>query len=160
MAVYAVVGNLAAVSTTPHSAIGILSAASATRRVKVFDINIGPGAAPSSTDTFINWYMFRTTGATAGTNTAVTPQPADPADAAAVSTSAQNYTAEGTVIAATSVFSILLNQRAPYRWQTYLGSGGELVSTQAASNGFMLQATGGSGGYTGSAGGTVYFQEQ
>jgi len=160
MACYAIPGSLTTVGTTIHTAIGLLGAASNTRRTKTYDINIGPGGAPASTDTFINWFMFRTTGATAGTNTAVTPQAIDPADAAAVSTAAQNYTAEGTVLGTTAIWSELLNQRAPYRWQTYLGSGAEITTPATASNGWMLQAQGGASGYTGSAGGVVYFQEQ
>lgn len=157
MAVYSITGQQNAVGTGYKTALSLTAAASGTiRRGKVFDINVSQSGAPASTDTNIQFDMSRQTAA--GTSTAYTPNPNDPADAAFSGLAAVNYTVEGTVTANSSVFNIGLNQRAPYRWQTYLGSGAELVYPQSASAGFALRAL--SAGYTGAAGGTVYVQEQ
>ena len=157
MAVYSVQGAQATVSTGYKTAIIITAAASGTiRRGKVFDINMAAQSAPASTDTNIQFDLSRQTAA--GTTTAYTPLPADPADAAFSGLAGVNATVEGTVTATTSVFNMAMNQRAPYRWQTYLGSGAELVYPATASNGFAFRVL--SAGYTGAAGGTVMVAEQ
>lgn len=157
MAVYQIAGQQATLTTSLKSAITLACAASNMRRFKIFDINVSQGAAPSSTDTNIEFALNRYTGAV-GTGTAYVPTPADLADAAAVTTGLVNLTIEPGTITAVSLFDIFLNQRAPYRWQTYLGSGAELVMPATASIGCTLRTQ--SGLYTGQAGGTMYFQEQ
>lgn len=156
MAVFSIQGQQNAVSSGYKTALSITAGATGMRRGKVFDINVSQSGAPASTDTNIQFDMSRQT--VAGTSTAYTLNPNDPADAAFSGLGAVNYTIEGTITANSSVFNIGLNQRAPYRWQTYLGSGAELVYPATASNGFALRAL--SAGYTGAAGGTVYVQEQ
>lgn len=156
MAVYAIGGQQTILTTTYKTAISVNAAASGTiRRGKVFDINVSQAAAPSSTDTNIIFDMSRVTSV--GTNTAVTPAPGDPADAVFSGLAGQNHTIEPTGLTP-SVFNIGLNQRAPYRWQTYLGSGAEIVYPATASNGLALRVQ--SLLYTASAGGIIYCQEQ
>jgi hypothetical protein len=157
MAVYSVQGQQNTLTTTYKTALGFTAAASGTiRRGKVFDINVSQSGAPASTDTNIQFDLSAQTAA--GTSTAYTAVTNDPADAVFSGLAGVNYTIEPTVTANSSRFNIGLNQRAPYRWQTYLGSGAELVYPATASAGFVLRAL--SAGYTGAAGGTVYIQEQ
>lgn len=156
MAVFSVAGQQNVLTTTYKSALAVTAGATLMRRGKIFDINVSQGAAPASTDTNIQFDLSRTTAGT--TATSYTPLPNDPADGASNALAWTNFTAEPTVTASTSLFNIALNQRAPYRWQTYLGSGAELVYPATASVGVVLRAL--SAGYTGQAGGIVYFQEQ
>jgi len=157
MAVFSVSGQQATVSSSFKSALGILAAVTNPRRFKIFDINASQNGAPASTDTNIQFQLLRTTGATAGTNVAFTPVAVDAADTYTTTTAATNYSAEGTVLG-NVVFAIGLNQRAPYRWQTYLGSGAEIVCPAVGTNGFMFQVL--SAGYTSGAGGTIFYQDQ
>jgi hypothetical protein len=92
----------------------------------------------------------------AGTGTASTPNPLDPADVACLTTSVINYSAEPTVTANSSVFALSINQRASYRWVAAPGS--EFVWPSTATNGLVCRAL--SGGYTGTATAETLFQEQ
>jgi hypothetical protein len=157
MAVYSASGQQATLTSSLKSFITLACPASSMRRFKVFDINVSQGAAPSSTDTNIEFNMARYTG-TVGIGTAFVPTVTDLADAACVTTCLTNLTAEPGTVTATPLFDMYLNQRAPYRWQTYLGSGAELTMPATASIGCRFATQ--SAGYTGQAGGTIYFQEQ
>jgi hypothetical protein len=90
------------------------------RRAAVSEIMVGADAAPNATDCPITWDVSRTTAA--GTATAATPTPADPADAASDMVGNVCHTVEPTVTAASSVWSIALNQRASQRWVAKDGS--------------------------------------
>lgn len=162
MAVYAAGGQLAALTTTLKTAIAVFVGATLPRRLKFFDINVSQGGSPASTDTNIEFDFTRVSAATAGTGTALVPVKADPADGPCIATSKVNFTIEPTVYDDVTgllpMFQIYLNQRAPYRWQTYLGSGAELVVAATASVGAGLRTQ--SLSYTGGAGGTLYFVEQ
>lgn len=157
MAVYGISGQQATLTSSLKSAITLACAGTNMRRFKVFDINVSQGAAPASTDTNIEFLLNRWTGA-AAIGTSFTPAPTDPADAASVTTGLVNCTAEPGTVTAAALFDIFLNQRAPYRWQTYLGSGAELTMPATASVGCRLATQ--SAGYTGQAGGVIYYQEQ
>lgn len=156
MAVFGIAGQQATLTSTAKTFASITQPASSMRRAKIFDINVSQGAAPASTDTNIVFQLERYTSA--GTSTSATPVPADPADGAAVTIGGVNHTIEPTGKAAVWLFQIMLNQRAPYRWQTYLGSGAELVLAATANNGGSFETY--SAGYTGTAGGMIYYQEQ
>jgi hypothetical protein len=159
---YSVTGQQGTVSASYKTAIGI-SAATANasgvliRRAKVYDINMSAAGAPSSTDTNIQFDLSRQTAAGSQASSSAFALPADPADAAYNGNASQGYTTEPTVTSNSSVFNIAMNQRAPFRWQTYIGSGGELVYPATASNGFVLRVL--SAGYTNAAGGTICFIE-
>ncbi len=157
MAVYSASGQQATLTSSLKSFITLACPAVSMRRFKVFDINVSQGAAPSSTDTNIEFIMNRYTG-TVGIGTAFTPPAADLADSVTLVTCLTNLTAEPGTVTAQPLFDMFLNQRAPYRWQTYLGSGAELTMPATASIGCRFATQ--SAGYTGQAGGTIYFQEQ
>lgn len=122
------------------------------RRIKVYDLMFGSEATPA--DNAFLWQAQRCT--TAGTSTAVTPQPLDPADAAAVSTSGENHTVDPTLTAGAILLSIPLNQRASFRWVA--APGGELVIPATASNGIAFRTPTAGGLVAVTA--TVHFEEQ
>lgn len=157
MAVYASSLYQATVSTSTKSA-GYIVAGATARRGLVFDMNLATQSAPASTDTNIQFTLERQTALGGSTFSAYVPVTVNPADAAFVgNVGLNNGTVEPTITATSQVFIIAMNQRAPFRWQTYLGSGAELVYPATQSNGFALRVL--SAGYTGQAGGTVYHVE-
>lgn len=122
------------------------------RRGQWFDWNIGTNGVPA--DNFMEFDISRIT--TASTTTSATPQPLDQADAASLTTTTVNSSTFGTITANSNLFYVGLNQRASYRW--IASPGGELVSPATSSAGFQLRTR--SGGYTGTATGTIHFEEQ
>ena len=157
MAVYASNLFLTTTSTTTTS-IGYIVGGTTARRGLVFDMNLAAMSAPASTDTNIQFTLERMTATAGSTMTAYVPVLVNPADAAFVGkVGINNGTVEPTVTAAGQVFTIGMNQRAPFRWQTYLGSGAELAYAATTDTGFALRVT--SLGYTGQAGGVVYHTE-
>ena len=152
MAKYAITGQLAAVSGSYKTVLDVFATSGALRRGKVFDVLIGTNGTPA--DNFLQWDISRMTAD--GTGTAVTPNPLDPADVAALATAKSNYSAEPTITASSSLFNVGVNQRASYRWVAAPGS--ELLFPATAGNGLALRAL--SGGYTGSATGDFMYEEQ
>lgn len=131
--------------------IGVTGPAATPRRGKIYDVLIGTNGVPA--DNFIEWDISRVT--TSSTASVITPAPLDAADAAATTVVTTNSSTGGT-IAAQDCFYVGINQRASYRWVA--SPGGELVWPATSSAGFQLRAR--SGGYAGTATGTVYFEEQ
>jgi len=147
-----------ATTATTTKSCGYIVAGTTTRRGLVFDMNLGAQAAPASTDTNIIFTLERMTATAGSTMTAYVPVLVNPADAAFVGKVGRNNgTVEPTVTANSAVFSIGMNQRAPFRWQTYLGSGAELVYSATTDTGFAFRVM--SAGYTGTAGGTIFHVE-
>ena len=122
MAIYAVsnqnAGTPQALTTTYKTQLTVTAATGATtlRRGWMYEFEIGAASAPNSTDCPIQYDVSVQTAA--GTSTSTTPNPVDigGGDAAALLVYAVNYTAEGTITAASSLFNIGLNQRASQRW--------------------------------------------
>jgi hypothetical protein len=114
--------------------VGSVRAPNATpMRLKVYDLVMGCEGAPA--DNAFRWDWLRI-DATGGTDTAVTPEPLDPADAAALITGSENFTANpGTL--GNILLSIALNQRATIRWVA--SPGGELVAPATSERGFGPQ---------------------
>jgi len=152
MAKYAITGALAAVSGSYKTVLDVFATSGALRRGKVFDVLIGTNGTPA--DNYLQWDISRMTAD--GTGTAVTPNPLDPADVAALAAAKNNYSAEPTITANSSLFNVGVNQRASYRWVAAPGS--ELLFPAVAGNGLALRAL--SGGYTGSATGDFMYEEQ
>jgi hypothetical protein len=152
MAKYAITGALAAVSGSYKTVLDVFATSGALRRGKVFDVLIGTNGTPA--DNYLQWDISRMTAD--GTGTAVTPNPLDPADVAALATAKNNYSAEPTITANSSLFNVGVNQRASYRWVAAPGS--ELLFPATAGNGLALRTL--SGGYTGSATGGFMYEEQ
>lgn len=146
-------GTQQAITSTYKTLIGLnASSAVALRRIKIYDILMGTNGTPA--DNYMEYDVSRMT--VAGTATATVPNALDPADPAAVTVGASNYTAEPTVTAASSAFYVGVNQRASYRWVAAPGS--ELVAPATNLAGFVFRTR--SGGYTGTATATMLFQEQ
>ena len=114
-------------------AVGTINApGSGMRRVKVYDFMFGSEATPAN-NAFL-WRIQRTT--TAGTSTAVTPQPLDSADPASVTVAGSNTTVNPSLTASAFLLDIPLNQQASFRWVAAPGS--ELVIPATASNGVAV----------------------
>lgn len=103
------------------------------RRLKIYDVMFGSEATPA--DAAILWTLRRHTAG--GTNTSVTPQPLDPADAATEFDAGENHTIEPTYTAGAIMLNIALNQRATFRWVA--APGGEIVTPATASNGVGIE---------------------
>lgn len=131
MANYSVLMQRTASATASVGSIN--AAASAPKRLQIYDVLVGSEAAPA--DNAFLWQFQRCT--TAGTSTAVTPQALDSADAAALSTAGKNHSAEPTYTAGAILLNVPLNQRATFRWVAAPGS--ELRVPATASNGIGIQ---------------------
>ena len=157
MANYSISNTLAGTQQATSSAyktlLGVTGAASAPRRNKIYDVMVGTLGTPADQS-----YEFDIARQTAvGTATAVTPNPLDPSDAAAVSVCLANATAEGTITAASDVWYIGMNQRASYRWVASPGS--ELLTPATSAAGLVCRARSVSGG-TVTCTAAFLFQEQ
>lgn len=131
MANYSV--KLARTASTTASLGTVVADATRPRRGKVYDLVLGSEASPAD-----NAFLYTVQRCTAaGTSTAVTPQPLDPADAATEFDAGENHTVEPTYTSNAFVLRIALNQRATFRWVA--APGGELVYPATASNGFGIQ---------------------
>jgi hypothetical protein len=126
--------------------------ASLVRRGKLYDILIGTNGTPA--DNAMEFVVARLTAPS--TSFLVSANPLDPADAAAASGVNANSTTEGTFTSSAEVWYVGINQRASYRWVAAPGS--ELMYPATSSAGLGLRAK--SPAYTGTATGTIYFEEQ
>lgn len=145
-------GTSQAITTTYKSLVTTGGATSSPRRGKLYDLLIGTNGTPA--DNVMQFDIQRNT--TTVTGTAVTPNPLDPADAAATTVVNANNSAQPTITSNSDLFYIGLNQRASYRWVCAPGS--ELVWPATTSNGLTVLAL--SPAYTGTATATILFLEQ
>lgn len=136
-------GTQQALSTSYKTLLALTAATATLTRGAVQEINFGTDGTPA--DNAVVYDVSRQTAA--GTSTAVTPNPLDGGFRAAGTVGAANFTAEGTITAASSVFSIGLNQRASFRWVASPGS--ELIIPATNLAGFAMRAK--SPAYTGTA---------
>jgi hypothetical protein len=154
-----VVGNSSA--TTSTLGAGMF------RRGKIYDLLVGTNGTPADNDLEFDvaWITYATTAAGI-TGTLISSLSSlfgcDPADNnGCVAALQMNSTGEVGVTVVTEKWYVGLNQRASYRWVCAPGS--ELVypanSSTTGQNGMDLRARSASG-YTGTATGTVFFQEQ
>ncbi len=107
-------GTQQALTTTFKTQAAITAATATLARGRIYEMNFGADGAPNATDCNIVYDVSRQTAA--GTSTAATPLPLDPANVASRQVCAVNFTAEGTITAASTVFDQSLNQRASQRW--------------------------------------------
>ena len=147
MPLYSVSNTLAgtqqAISAAYKTLVSLTAATTGLRRGKISDISLGTNGTPA--DNAMEYDISRQTAA--GTATAATPNPVDPADGVSSTVAALNATAEPTVTATSSVFQIAVNQRATYRWVASPGS--ELVWPATNLAGLAVRAK--SAAYTGTA---------
>ena len=137
MARYIVTGAGGAASATAATA-GIVKvdndASAPITTVKIYEWSIGPGA--SAEDSNYTVAMKRQT--TAGTWTAVTPEPLDTTgQAASLANGGRLSTAAGSAGNVLGYWGF--NQRAGFRWVAV--PGGELIVGKAVSNGIILEYT-------------------
>ena len=121
-------------NTAATSILGLTSAA--TVRPKVYDLVMGSDATPA--DNAAEYVLQRYTAA--GTVTAVTPAPLDPADPAALASAGEAHSAEPTYTANLILLQWAQNQRATFRWVA--APGGEIVLPATAANGVGVQVIG------------------
>jgi len=137
---YAESGNVAAVSSSNQTGLGLTSIAGL--RPSVYEFEIGPESAPNATDCSCVATLQLNTAA--GTSTSVTPTPLDPGYQAAKCSAGSAHTIEPTYT--TVVWGPYgINQRASYRWVAAPGS--EITIVGTASNGIGMQIK--SSNYTG-----------
>jgi len=128
--------NLKRTTASSTLALGVMQAtATLPRRLKLLEVKCGTIGTPA--DTAFEYVVDRVTadGSIAG-GSALTPQPLDPADAAAV------FDAQDTAISTnptigTRLLNIPLNTKATAIWQAAPGS--ELISPATNNNGFAVQ---------------------
>ena len=147
-------GTQQAISTS-YKTLGSVTALTATLcRGRVFELMFGTAGTPAD-----NSYVFDMSRQTAaGTATAATEVPLDPADGSPTISRSDcfvNYTGEGTITAASSVFMLPINQRASYRW--IASPGGELYWPATNVAGFAFRAKSAAG--TAIAGMTMYYED-
>ena len=112
--------------------------AATTGRAFIYEWKVGPSGQPFSTDCEIAWNLVRQS--TAGTGVAMTVNPLDPADVAALATVTGNFTAEPTGADTGIIDGLGANQRASYRWVVAPGGPGELIIAATAAAGIGIRA--------------------
>lgn len=143
----------AAAASASAATAGIVKVeATAATRVNIYEWDFGTGAGTAPVDQ--NYLIRLKRQSTAGTWTAVTPSPLDPADAAAVAVGGQTSTVAGT--AGVTLMSVGVNARAGFRWVAI--PDGEFVVPATASNGVIMEYAAVSGG-TESNTGVIFHQE-
>lgn len=125
--------------------------AAATVRPRVYDILLSSPSTPN--DYSVELFLQRFSAD--GTGTAVTPQPLDFNERAAVATSKVNYSAEPTLTANEILVQMAHNQRATCRWVAAPGS--ELIIPALAGDGLALVCNAVSTQFTEAA--TIFFEE-
>jgi hypothetical protein len=125
MARYAAAGNKGTASV--RTIVVARADGTAAQRGRVYDYMVGALTTPA--DNVFDHELYRTS--TAGTGAALTLQPLDPAESAAIADGGDTFTADPTI--GTVLFRMPLNHRAAYRWVA--APGGELVWPATTNNG-------------------------
>lgn len=109
--------------------LAVVGAAGTARRGRIIDIVTGVDGTPGDTAVQLQFQRFTA----AGTTTAVTPVPVDPADAACTTAAGQVATVEPTYTANQIVLQLVFNQRSTVRW--FAAPGEEIVWPATAGSG-------------------------
>lgn len=149
---FAITGAHTSANTTAATAGIVKLEATAATRAALYEWDFSSSAAAAPVDQ--NYLLRIKRQTTAGTWTAATPSPLDPADAAAVCVGGANSTAAGT--ASTALLSIGVNARAGFRWVAIPDS--EFIVPAAAANGIIMEYQAVSGG-TDNNTGVFFYQE-
>lgn len=153
LARYAVTTATAGVAASATAAsAGIAKVEAASRRAFVYEWDFGTAAAAAPVDQ--NYQIRVKRQSTAGTWTAATPAPLDPADAACSTVGGVASTVAGT--AGTVLFTTGVNARAGFRWVAI--PDGEYVIPATAAAGIIVEYAAVSGG-TDANSATIYFLE-
>lgn len=130
-------GTQQANTTTFKTQVGLAAVTATLRRGKVMELAFGADDAYNSTDCQIAYDVSRQTAA--GTGTAATPVPDDPADGVSGTAGLNNDTVEPTVTAASTLWGRVLNQRASQQWQA-VGEQDALIWPATNANGLVLRS--------------------
>lgn len=156
MAAYAVNTSLGGseqnISSSYKTLISLTAATASLCTAKVYDFTLGASGTPSDNNLVVD--ISRQTAA--GTATSVTPNPLDSSWRAAGTAANVNYSAEGTITSASSVFLLAMNIRASYRWAAAPGS--ELIIPATNLSGFALRVKSPSG-YVSTISASMWFKE-
>lgn len=125
---YATTGAMALIAA--DTVLSIIAAT--TVRPALYDIVLSSNSTPNDYSADFQVQRFSADG----TGSAVTPQPLDFADRAALTTSKHTYTAEPTLTANEILLRLAHNQRASVRWVA--APGGEIVVPALAGDGLAL----------------------
>ena len=101
---------------------------------RTFTDYVAIGSAATPADQANNLQLNRTTAA--GTSTAVTPRPFDPAEGAAVAAAGESHTSEPTKTADLVLLSLSPNSRSLAQW--YAKAGRPIIVPDTANNGLAL----------------------
>lgn len=133
MAKYSIKAGRAAVGVNLTWAV--FNATATPRRVKLYEFTVGFGAPVGDNAYTCVWQRFTA----AGTTTAVTPQPLDPADAVALTAGGTLATVEPTYVANQFLFTLDMNQRSTFRWVA--PPYGEILTPATNANGLGFYTT-------------------
>lgn len=147
MAKYSTVGTMALVAD--DTVLSVIAAL--TVRPRIYDIILASSSAPNDYSAHFHLQRFSADG----TGTAVTPQPLDFAERAAVATSKRNYSVEPTYTAGEVLLNLAHNLRATVRWVAAPGS--ELIIPALAGDGIGQRCIAVSTQFTEEA--TFFFEE-
>lgn len=126
-------------SFTTNSEVTSIAAATATlRRAFLYEFDIGASAVPNATDCEIVWDLSAVTAA--GTPVVMTVTSLDQADAATGTVGGGNHSAQPTITAQSSRFTLAANQRASYRWVVAPGGPGEIVVPATNLAGYVMRS--------------------
>ena len=148
----------AAVSTAYKSA-GVLYS-NGTRRIMLYEVELGASGAPASTDAQILWDLSRFTATTTLAGTSVIPNLLDTADSSPLALFFNAISAELTYSAAGAGLSLKswgINQRGSYRWRA-LDDNDNIIIPAAVGTGIGLRAQ--SSAFTSTAIGNISFVER
>ena len=101
-------GTQQAMSSSYKTLVALTAATATLTSARVYDVLVGTNGTPA--DNYMEYDISKQTAA--GTSTSITPVPLDNSWRAAGTVGSANFTAEGTITAASSVFYIAVNQRA------------------------------------------------
>jgi hypothetical protein len=149
---YKVPGTLAAVGAAAKTIAAIVQPATVRTRPTVIGLKLGFNGTPA--DNAMLSDMVRCDATTAGTTTAVTPSPSDPADVASNLIANENYTVEPTTVGVT-LAEWPQHQRTTIleQWDETVGD----VLTGTASFKILVRTLHAS--YTGAASATITYRE-
>lgn len=118
--------------TADTTIIGVSQPATALKRLAIKYLQVGSDA---TADNAYEAVLQRTTAA--GTSTAVTPQPRDPADGAASAAAGEAHSVEPTYTANAIQLSIFGHQRGTFQW--YAAPGSEIIVAVSNNAGVALR---------------------
>lgn len=115
----------------------ILGVTRGSGRLLIYEVMVGPTGAAGGADNLAEYHFQRTTAA--GTATAVTPKPTNPADKAASATAGEKHTVEPTFTADEIMLIVPKHLRACIIW-TPRESGDEIVVPDSANAGLAARS--------------------